>query len=80
MARFNLFRKDIEPRCAYCARSGPLDDEHATCKRRGIVRLTDHCRAFKYDPLRRVPPRPAVLPARKYSDADFLLEDFDDED
>lgn len=78
MARYTLFRKNIEPRCAYCARAGTLDDERATCKRRGIVSLSDHCRAFKYDPLRRVPPKPAVLRG-SFTDADFELEGRDEE-
>lgn len=78
MARYSLFRKNIEPRCAYCARANPLDGEHATCKRRGVVALGDHCRAFKYDPLRRVPPKPAVLRG-SFTGADFELEGRDEE-
>lgn len=73
MARSVLFRKNIEPRCAYCARANLLGEDAATCKRRGIVRLTDHCRAFKYDPLRRVPPKRAVLRGT-FTNADFELE------
>ncbi len=72
MARYTLFRRDIEPRCAYCARSHPLDDRTATCKRRGIVSLGDHCRAFKYDALRRIPPKPAVLRGT-FTEDDFKL-------
>lgn len=79
MSKKGLFRKDIEPRCIYCAFSGPLDEQYATCRRRGVVALTDHCRAFRYDALRRVPPRPAILRSH-YSDADFALEDNDDQD
>ena len=33
----------------------------------------DHCRRFAYDPLRRVPPRPAVLKTEKYTAEDFRL-------
>lgn len=73
MALKGLFRKDIEPRCGYCRRSGPLDGEHVTCRRKGIVRVEDHCRAFQYDPLCRIPPKPAVLRGH-YTDADFSLE------
>lgn len=77
MARSPLFRKNIEPRCVYCARANPLDDHSATCKRRGIVSLGDHCRFFKYDPLRRVPPKPAVLRGT-FTGADFELEGDDE--
>ena len=54
---FHLFRKDIEKHCAYC---------------RGIVDSADHCRHFCYDPLKRVPPRPAAL-NDKYTSEDFSL-------
>ena len=32
-----LFRKNIEPRCAYCARGARIDDGHVACVKRGIV-------------------------------------------
>lgn len=69
-----LFRKDIEPRCLYCARAVPLDDEHVACRKRGVMPKEHACRAFRYDPLRRVPPKPAVIRGR-FSDKDFTLED-----
>ena len=60
----NPFRKDIEPRCAYC---------EVACSRRGVVDGSDHCRHFRYDPLRRVPPRPASLDPKAHSPEDFSL-------
>ena len=44
------------------------------CRRRGVVDGTDHCRAFSYDPLRRIPPKPAVIRGH-FSDEDFTLEE-----
>ena len=32
-----------------------------------------HCRAFKYDPLKRVPPRPAALETERLKEEDFSL-------
>ena len=32
-----LFRKNIEPRCAYCARGTRIDETHVACVRRGVV-------------------------------------------
>ena len=32
-----LFRKNIEPRCAYCARGARIDDGHVACVKRGVV-------------------------------------------
>lgn len=69
-----LFRAGIEPHCAYCQRAVPLDDENMMCRRRGVVPCGGSCRSFRYDPFRRVPPKPAVLRG-SFTDADFTLED-----
>ena len=72
-----LLRKNIEPRCTYCAHGSPLaDGERIACRKRGVVNGTDHCRSFRYDPLRRTPPKPAVLRGH-FTDADFSLGDTD---
>lgn len=68
-----LFEKKMEPRCAYCARGEALDEEQVACSKKGIMPAGGHCRAFRYDPLKRVPPRPAVLDTEKLNEADFSL-------
>ena len=68
-----LFRKDIEPRCAYCKKGNALSDREVICVKRGIVAAEDSCRAFRYDPLKRVPPRPAALDTKRLSEEDFSL-------
>ena len=68
-----LFRKDIEPRCAYCAKGTAVNDREVACPRRGVVAAEYHCLWFKYDPLKRVPPRPAVLDLSRLDDEDFSL-------
>ena len=68
-----LFKKDIEPRCAYCACGAPLEGGSILCRKRGVVAPGDHCRSFQYDPLKRVPPRPAVLDTSRLKDEDFRL-------
>lgn len=68
-----LFRKQIEPRCAYCARGARIDECHVVCVKRGVVEDTDKCPAFRYDPLRRVPPRPAELNTSGLSPEDFQV-------
>ena len=40
---------------------------------KGVVEAGGHCRAFQYDPLKRVPPRPAVLDLSRLEDEDFSL-------
>ena len=68
-----LFRKDIDPRCAYCQRGQQLNEREVACVKRGIVPLEHHCRAFRYDPLKRVPPRPVALDTGKLNESDFSL-------
>ncbi len=45
-----LFRKKIDPRCAYCAKGTRLSDEEVACVKCGIVAAEHHCGAFRYDP------------------------------
>ena len=69
---FRFFRKDIEKHCAYCKCGSVISDGKVICSRRGVVDSADHCRHFSYDPLKRVPPRPATL-SGKHSAEDFSL-------
>ena len=55
-----LFQKDIEPRCCYCQRGTQLDEEQILCVKKGVVSPGGSCRAFRYDPLKRVPPPPGT--------------------
>ena len=66
-----LFQKNIEPRCTYCQRGTPLDEE--MCLKRGIMSAAGSCRAFRYDPLKRVPPPPVAPDFSKLKDEDFTL-------
>lgn len=68
-----LFQKNIEPRCTYCARGTPLEDDKILCGKRGVVSPGGSCRAFKYDPLKRMPPAPAAPDFTKLKDEDFSL-------
>ena len=43
------------------------------CVKRGVVPMEHHCRAFRYDPLRREPPRPATLKTDTLQEKDFSL-------
>lgn len=67
-----LFGAHIEPRCEYCAEGG-WNAAHSAilCPRLGVMRPTDHCDRFDYDPLRREPKREPKLP--DYDPADFTL-------
>lgn len=68
-----LFRKNIEPRCAYCKRGANLDEERVMCMKKGIVSPAGACRKFKYDPLKRTPPKPVAPNFSHLSEEDFTL-------
>jgi len=68
-----LFRKDIDPRCAYCKRGRRLNEREVACVKRGVVPAGHACRAFRYDPMKRVPPRPASLDTGKLKKEDFSI-------
>ena len=69
----DLFRKNMEKHCAYCAYGCAINDREVVCERKGVMDGADHCRRFVYDPLKRVPPRPAALQSIKFSAEDFTL-------
>ena len=37
-----LFRKDIEPRCEYCAKGSQIKEGEVVWVRRGVVRVESH--------------------------------------
>ena len=43
------------------------------CRRKGVVAAEFHCGRFKYDPFKRVPPRPVKLETSKLSEEDFRI-------
>ena len=69
----NPFRRDIEPRCAYCANGSTVSETQVICPHKGVMDCAGHCRRFRYDPLRRTPPRAAVLNAEAHSAEDFTI-------
>ena len=68
-----LFRKKMQRACAYCIYSGVVDEENMICKKCGIVPSTHHCRRFRYDPLKRIPPKPKAKECDQFQNADFSL-------
>ena len=68
-----LFRKKIEPRCAYCTKGSPLNENEVACVKSGNVDAAVHCGGLCYDPLKRVPPRPVKLETNKLSAEDFSI-------
>lgn len=69
---YYLFNKNIEPSCSYC-KFGKLssDSNKILCNKKGIVELSDSCKKFKYEPLKRIPTKQKLLP--KYKKSDFEI-------
>ena len=68
-----LFDKNIEPHCIYCQHATPLREEQMMCVKKGIVACGGSCRRFRYDPLKRTPPKPLAVSFAHLHDEDFLL-------
>ena len=68
-----LFSKSIEPKCAYCQRGKAIEPDTILCKKKGIMEPGDSCSAFRYDPLKCVPPRPKAQDFSKYDEKDYTL-------
>lgn len=68
-----LFQHKVQPRCQYCTRSRPLNNGQVVCAKKGVMSSDSHCFWFKYDPLKRVPPRPARADFSTFQDGDFSL-------
>lgn len=68
-----LFSKKIEPRCCYCQRGRELDAGSILCVKLGITAPDSACPAFRYDPLKRVPPRPVAPDFSRLKEEDFRL-------
>lgn len=68
-----LFQKRMEPRCAYCVKARVLSEQQVVCEKKGVMSATSNCPAFRYDPFKRVPPRPPQVDFSKLKEEDFLL-------
>ena len=69
-----LFQEKIEPRCAYCTKGATLEEGRILCPKKGVMPAGGRCSAFQYDPLKRVPPKPATLDTSRLDTADFRLD------
>lgn len=68
-----LFRKKIEPACAYCIHAARLDEDTMLCSKKGPVALLHKCLCFRYDPCKRIPVKPKALDFSKYDREDYSL-------
>ena len=59
--------------CLYCRYGTQMNEDMMLCAKKGIVQPCDDCRKFRYDPFKRVPPKPKALDFSKYEEDDFSL-------
>ena len=68
-----LFNEKIEPQCGYCLRGKAIDPETVLCRKRGVTAPESSCSAFRYDPLKRVPPSSVAPNFSRLDEEDFSL-------
>ena len=74
-----LFRKKIEPACAYCVHAYGGEDDSIICTKKGIMQPWQRCRSFAYDPLKRK-PEPPLPPVTTVPPDSFRLSETEDDD
>lgn len=68
----SMFNKELPKACKYCVfGKGSLFSGEILCKKHGVTSVSDYCRHYKYDPLKRVPERVKI--ADGYKPEDFSL-------
>lgn len=68
-----LFRKKQPRSCEYCIHSTAISEEQVLCSKHGIRPPDSPCRGFRYDPVKRIPPKNNTLDTSRYSKDDFSL-------
>jgi len=65
-----LFRRDIDPSCAYCVSGTHIGFGEVACRKRGIMDVEGRCNAFRYEPTKREPefPNSQILPKMSAND------------
>lgn len=69
----SLFKQDIDPMCSYCSHGKPLSEMEIACPKKGVQKAMDSCKKFRYDPLKRIPPRAQKMDFSDLSPEDFIL-------
>ena len=68
-----LFRKNIQPSCAYCKHGMSLGFGEIACSKRGIMSDEGKCGAFRYEPTKRVPEYSRIPAAAKVAEEELRI-------
>ena len=66
-----MFKKKISPSCEYCSIGKARTNKTILCVKYGITLPKNHCKKFKYDPLKRVPKK--QIENSYFEKKDFIL-------
>ena len=67
-----LFYRNTKPCCEYCRHSAALGRGEYICIKNGVMSAEGSCKAFSYEPTKRIPTVAPVFRS-ELSDKDFLL-------
>jgi hypothetical protein len=68
-----LFRKKMQKSCLLCFHAKVASENEIHCAKRGVRSGEKPCFQFKYDPCKRIPPRPKAPDFDAYNQDDFSL-------
>ncbi len=68
-----LFRKKMQKNCFHCLHATIVSENEILCVKHGVRSGDVPCRRFKYDPCKRIPPRPKAPDFNAYDQDDFSL-------
>jgi len=68
-----LFRKNIEPSCAYCRHGVSLGFGEVACCKRGIMSDEGRCTSFRYEPTKRKPEYARTPVSVKIKEEDMMI-------
>jgi len=68
-----LFRRNIEPSCAYCKFGITMGYGEIACSKRGIMSDDGKCGAFRYEPTKRRPEFSKTPVVSAVSEEDFQI-------
>jgi hypothetical protein len=68
-----LFRKKMPKTCLHCLHATVKSETEIHCAKRGVRTSDSPCLRYKYDPCKRIPPRPKALDFNAYNEDDFSL-------
>lgn len=68
-----LFRKKMPKSCFLCLHATVVGENEILCVKHGVRSGETPCYRFKYDPCKRIPPRPKAPDFNVYEQDDFSL-------